>query len=540
MKKFTLSKTSKLVLVLSAVLFSNSAFAHGCSRSGDNELVTTKFWENATLETVKASVAKGNDPLEIASGGFSPLLCALNKGASLEVIKYLVEEKGANVDEKGHHDIGALGWATWGSTQEVFEYLKTKSKLAPKDVVDASYGSLLNVAIKNRKDVEFIDFLLKQDVDPKAIDKKGNTIGVRAGAAKTLAIAKKVAELSDINAVNDKGEGAIHNAGENENLEVVKFIFNSVEDPNLQSDEGETVLHEAVGNDNIEVFKWLLENVSKETINAVDEDGNTALHKSVKGGHGRVSENAPQVIDLLIAKGLDPKQVNKDGRDLLSMAAKSGSKELLGKIIGLGLDVNKTDKDGRTPLMHAAEKNKVTSVEFLLSKGSDINATDNDGNTALMLAVRKNKVDVVKFLLEKGAKINALNNAGSNALIDITMRTGRGTDGIFDLLIEKGAKADVKTKKGLTSLIAASKKGADIKVLEMLIKKGVDVNAVDCDKMTALMYLALKGKDAKAIKLLLDNGAKTDFADDFDETAYDMILENKNLKDSDAVKLLKK
>ena len=76
---------------------------------------------------------------------------------------------------------------------------------------------------------------------------------------------------------------------------------------------------------------------------------------------------------------------------------------------------------------------------------------------------------------------------------------------LLRLLLEKGAKPDVKTIAGMTPLMAAAGH-AKVEEMRLLIEKGADVNAKNAAGATALMAAASTGKP-EAVRLLLDKGA---------------------------------
>jgi len=75
---------------------------------------------------------------------------------------------------------------------------------------------------------------------------------------------------------------------------------------------------------------------------------------------------------------------------------------------------------GATPLMRACFVGNITIVEILLKSSSiDLNIQDSDGQTALHKAYESGNFECVKLLLEKGAKIDIRDKKGriANELI---------------------------------------------------------------------------------------------------------------------------
>ena len=84
-------------------------------------------------------------------------------------------------------------------------------------------------------------------------------------------------------------------------------------------------------------------------------------------------------------------------------------------------------------------------------------------------------VDAVKLCLELGADVNATNSMGLTALLGAA---NRGSNDLIELLVQRGARLDVKDKEGRTPLrwaegvflaaVGAERKPATIALLEKL------------------------------------------------------------------------
>jgi ankyrin repeat protein len=58
-------------------------------------------------------------------------------------------------------------------------------------------------------------------------------------------------------------------------------------------------------------------------------------------------------------------------------------------------------------------------------------------------------IDAVKLCLERGADVNATNSMGLTALLGAA---NRGSNDIIELLVQRGARLDVKDREGRTAL----------------------------------------------------------------------------------------
>jgi ankyrin repeat protein len=119
--------------------------------------------------------------------------------------------------------------------------------------------------------------------------------------------------------------------------------------------------------------------------------GTTALVRAAKAG------DVP-VIQLLLAKGADPKLVTRNGVNALMAAAGVGTKE--------------EDNTGRKK----TEADTITTIKILLAAGLDINAVDSRGQSALHGAAFWGKDRVVEYLVKNGAKLDLKDKKGFTAL----------------------------------------------------------------------------------------------------------------------------
>ena len=152
-------------------------------------------------------------------------------------------------------------------------------------------------------------------------------------------------------------------------------------------------------------------------------------------------------------------------------------------------DVSWVDFTGQTPFLRAALSADTTTMRLLVEHGADPNLPTLAGTTPLMAAAGVNwvvaqtytesvpaRLDAVKLCLELGADVNATNSMGLTALLGAA---NRGSNDIIELLVERGARLDIKDKEGRTPLrwaegvflaaVGAERKPETIALLERLI-----------------------------------------------------------------------
>ncbi len=118
-----------------------------------------------------------------------------------------------------------------------------------------------------------------------------------------------------------------------------------------------------------------------------------------------------EMIELMLANGVDLHEVDSDGISALDMAIKFKRKEVIQFCIDNGFDLNTSKrKSGITPVMLAACFSDIEMMELLLSNGGDVNIADNSGMAPKDYAKKLGQKSMLDFLDEKGAKFNIYPN----------------------------------------------------------------------------------------------------------------------------------
>jgi ankyrin repeat protein len=223
-------------------------------------------------------------------------------------------------------------------------------------------------------------------------NKDGNTALSNVAFQGDREIVEQLIEAqADVNQKNNMGDTALIRAAFKGHKEIVKKLT-EVRGVNLdiQGENGGTALYWAIKKGHYDVAKWLIAKGADFSIISNDTDSldNLTLHKenpltlAIKLGQ----------IDLamqIIAKAKELKKFeclnskNSNGDTPLILASGNGNIELVQKLLAMGIDPNKKNNRGATALMPAAGKGDVVLVKKLLSFGVDPDIKDNRGITAL-------------------------------------------------------------------------------------------------------------------------------------------------------------
>jgi len=494
-------------------LFASFAFAVTLfvSAQQKNTLLEQSFWKTSPdIETVKAEIAKGNNPSEANANAFDVTTLAINNDAPVATIKFLIEQPGNSVTKLTHDNRIYLHWAAYRGNTELVEYLINKGS----DVnFEDSHGTTpADFAASNgQSSPAMYDAFFKAGVNPT---KK------YANGANLLLLA--IASDKDLKAAE-------------------YFATKGMSLKDVDND-GNTAFTYAARSGNIPLLKKLLEKGIKPT--------ETALLIAAQGS--RRETNTIETYKYLVEEvKIKATAQNKAGQNVLHiLAGKPNQTEIIKYFLAKGVDVNKADKEGNTPIMAAASAREAAALELFLPNAKNINAQNVKGESALTYAVRSGTPEAVSLLLAKGAEINVKDKDGNNLgvyLVQSYRPAGKDKDAPkqdpFDakakLLQDKGLNLAAAQKDGNTLYHLAITKN-DVSLLKKITDLNVDVNAKNKDGLTALHRAAMTSKDDSILKYLVSVGAKKDINTEFDETAYALAKENDLLtKNNISVEFLK-
>ena len=135
-------------------------------------------------------------------------------------------------------------------------------------------------------------------------------------------------------------------------------------------------------------------------VNEKDKNGWTLLYWACSMG-------LTDIATVLIDKGANMNEKFNNGYTMLHWACSTGLNNVAMMLIAKGAMVNETDNIGSTPLHKACNYEDNPEVAFkLIEKGANIDVKDNYGRTPLHLAYEYGKIEVAVKLIESGAKFD--------------------------------------------------------------------------------------------------------------------------------------
>ncbi|KAI5622572.1 tankyrase-1 isoform X3 [Silurus asotus] len=269
----------------------------------------------------------------------------------------------------------------------------------------------------------------------------------------------------------------------------------------------------------------------------------TALHCAVASPHPK----RKQVAELLLRKGANVNEKNKDFMTPLHVAAERAHNDILEVLQKHGAKMNAVDTLGQTALHRAALAGHLQTCRLLLSYGADPAIVSLQGFTAAQMGnegvqqilnenvpVRNSDVDYRLLEAAKAGDLDTVKQLCSAQNVNCRDLEGRHSTplhfaagynrvAVVEYLLHHGADVHAKDKGGLVPLHNACSYG-HYEVAELLVRHGASVNVADLWKFTPLHEAAAKGK-YEICKLLLKHGADPTKKNRDGNTPLDMVKE---------------
>ena len=487
---------------LSIVFFAMMYFS---SHAQTNVFLDQSFWKsNPDTAAIRAEIVKGSSPSQLNANSFDAVVTAINANTSFENVKFLLDQKGNDVNKLTHDGRTYIFWAASRGNVELMEHLIAKG--AKVNQVDNHGYSVINfAAVGGQQNTKVYDLCLKNGADLK------KDLSHEGANALLLAIS------------NDK------------DFVLTNYFTSKGLDLKSVDAEGNTAFNYAARSGNIPLLKSLIEKGVKFNDNAM----------ILASAGSRSGSNTLEVYQYLESLKIKPTAVSKTGQNALhAIVRRPKQEEIVKYFLSKGVDINQADAEGNTPFMNAAASNSdVAFITTLTPLVKNINQVNGKGVSALAMAVRGNSADVVSLLLAKGADYKVVDAAGDNLAAYLIQSYSPQRAEMFPLkmklLQEKGLDLAAAQKNGNTLYHIALAKN-DLALLKSLENLKLDVNAKNKEGMTVLHKAAMTAKDDSILKYLVSIGAKKDIITEFKETAFDLAGENEFLsKNSVSIDFLK-
>lgn len=413
--------------------------------------------ENANLVVVQRLIKAGANVNAATSTGETPLMTAVRAG-SVPVITALIKA-GADVNAKGGgRDQSALHWATAQRQHEIMKVLiDAKADLNARTELRPEFVSFSRGNPQGGRLTGIADHTLESDGSRPGlrwINKGGLTpllFAARDGDQEGVKML--VAAGANLNATTGLGETALMLAARNDHTATALYLLDKGADPNIV-EAGHTALHFAVARKNADLVTALIAHKADVNVRLTkgqpDPDGNLRYNQLPEYLLGATpyllatALNEIETMKVLAAAGADPKTPMMDGTTptMASMGVFPGVFTFIPfvKIGERGAQGDNTAYFQRKRLFSEAKVLETMKLAVELSGGEDINEVRG--------ALVTYHVGNSRNLVGRGVGDTALHIA-----------TADKYPTVIEFLISKGARTDIKNRRGLTPLALAKLPG---------------------------------------------------------------------------------
>mmetsp|Transcript_59828 Transcript_59828/g.128948 ORF Transcript_59828/g.128948 Transcript_59828/m.128948 type:complete len:844 (-) Transcript_59828:854-3385(-) len=360
---------------------------------------------------------------------------------------------------------------------------------------------------------------------------------------------------ADVNHIDFDGCVPLHRAIERAAIDVAERLCGSNADLCALDGRGRTSLIIAAASGSARTVQWLAARLSEESLDAVDQNGWTALMHACQSRSlatvkavlsiGRVNVNAEasspcksssisaltialrrkdaSICQALLQKGarlsstqvvsstkadsefLDgltqQKSLNSREQTALAAVASLNLKRIQKVFVGDAIycSINCRDEQGRTPIMilgavadHSQSAVLAAIETLILSPDVNFHAEDNEGMTALGLAVEHGHLEAAVRLLSLKSDLHHVDNSGRTALM-LAAASGSVKKVTWIQKLVDGHAYDIRDAQGRTALRHAVE-SQSVKVVKLVLaSKAASIEVKDLDGVTPLMRAGCLG-----------------------------------------------
>ncbi len=236
----------------------------------------------------------------------------------------------------------------------------------------------------------------------------------------------------------------------------------------------------------------------------------TALMKAAASGWEHIAGE-------LIRAGADLDAVDANGDTALHYSADFGEPRVMKLLLDAGAKMDLQDKWGQTPLIMCASDHNWDGFCLLMEKQADVGKAAPRGGTALHYAAGHGDMSMVKTLLERGARVDApIETSGETPLIVACREWAHSY--IVEPLLAGGADVNARDKEGKTALYHAVDPLPNLPLVELLLEQGANPSIPDNQGVTPITRARRLGWEDMAARMEEKSGRREVFQAALPET----------------------
>ena len=348
--------------------------------------------------------------LENSCIGIWGAFCEAARLDDMSLLEYLVNEKGANLENCRHGDSKLeqdfqfpIHAAIKNGNLEMVRYLVEKCKCDPCDDSKRDGSTALYATKQNQ--LEIVYYLITECGE--------SVISLVLNLAEEK-LFKQAFDFIDMYDMDWDYLSHVLCASPNKNVfSFLKKLHSKYDlDLSYEDEDGYTILAKALQCGRLQIVKWLVEECGDD-VNAVSVNGNEALILAVQ------SSNFDLIRYLVEECVVNVDSKDNEGETALICAINGSNKtykknfKICQYLINWGANVNAKSKRGRNILHYsAAGPYDCDMFKWFVQAGADVNVIDKDGNSPLQIATEKGKLRIVRFLVEDCGVSSGMNQPG--------------------------------------------------------------------------------------------------------------------------------
>ncbi|CAD6243573.1 unnamed protein product [Miscanthus lutarioriparius] len=300
-----------------------------------------------------------------------------------------------------------------------------------------------------------------------------------AGAVHTLLVSGADSE-APVKTSRSSRSRAVHLAARLGQPEILQTLLDKGCDMNIRADAGDSAAILCSRHKREDCLRVLV--TAGADVALLNSAGESPASVASSGGWNSGFERA---VLGAIRSGTIPSSSDRNMFSPLTFAARCGDAAAMEVLLAQpGVDVDEQDLDGCSPIMAAAKVGNVEAFRALVFAGANVKLSNKRGETAIGLAQQSKKRDffeqvMLEFAQEKGmpegfyalhcasrrgdtAAVRHLASTGCDANIPdgdghtpLMLAAREGHAGVCELLISYGARCDLQTPRGETTLSLA-------------------------------------------------------------------------------------
>ncbi|KAL8946321.1 MAG: hypothetical protein Q9222_007261, partial [Ikaeria aurantiellina] len=342
------------------------------------------------------------------------------------------------------------------------------------------------------------DLLIEEGCPLESADAEGDTALHHACRNGHLAIAKSlILRGAPINTPGSQGRSALHLAMEAPFQNLVMLLIQHKANVNARDAAFRTPLHVGASQGNVAMCSHLLNEGAQ--LDSREAQSKTPLQLACEGNHydlvqmmlvqsklnasnmtflttffAAVEHGHVRITESFFSQGLKLPELKRDHHKPLTLAAKSGSLDMVELMIQEGCNTNAKDERGWNALHFASYHGQYQIIEQLFAGGVSAKATTSRKETPLLLAVKGSHFPVVERLLRSDNDNSLISAEDERGQQPVHHAVRAGSLEIFNLLMSNGVKINVENAFGWQSLHIATAYG-HLALVERLLQQGANI-----------------------------------------------------------------